>query len=84
MYSTQMHLNSRAITAHYQYKQQPSLLGDYTAEGPAGTLAKWDDRGGTRCPSVVLLLSLSQNFVKLDTRLVFREVAYCQLGLLFL
>ena len=54
VYSMQMHLNSRAITAHYQYKRQPSLLGDNTAEGPAGTLAKWDDRGGTRCPCVVL------------------------------
>ena len=54
VYSMQMHLNSRAIAEQYQYKRQPSLLGDNTAEGPAGTLAKWDDRGGTRCPCVVL------------------------------
>ena len=52
VYSMQMHLNSRAIAEHYQYKRQPSLLGDNTAEGPAGTLAKWDDRGGTQCPCV--------------------------------
>ena len=34
MYSKQMHLNSRAIAEQYQYKRQPSLLGDNTAEGP--------------------------------------------------
>ena len=49
-----LHLNSRVITADYQCKQQASLLGDNTAEGPVFTLAKWDDRGGTRCPCVVL------------------------------
>ena len=35
VYSMQMHLNSRAIAAHYQYKRQPSLLGDNTVQGPA-------------------------------------------------
>ena len=67
--SMQMHLNNRAIAAHYQYKRQPSLLGDNTAEGPAGTLTKWDDRGGTRCPCVVLpRLSLEYTY---DTRFLF-------------
>ena len=51
---------SKSITAlsHYQYKRQPSLLGDNTTEGPPAILAKRDDKGPTRCPCVVLPIRL--------------------------
>ena len=81
VYSMQMHLNSRAIAEQYQYKRQPSLLGDNTAEGPAGTLAKWDDRGGTRCPYCCpsKIVALSVKCVHSNIRFLFEVASYVML-----
>ena len=80
-----LHLNSRAIAEHYQCKRQPSLLGDNTAEGPVGTLAKWDDRGGTRCPCVVLPRLSFANFT-CHTRIILEVESngFLSLAILFL
>ena len=76
-----LHLNSRAIAEQYQYKRQPSLLGDNTAEGPAGTLAKWDDRGGTRCPYCCpsKIVALGVKCVHSNIRFLFEVASYVML-----